>query len=245
MRSCVTISLVEEARGGPFVFWDGLEHGIRTAKELGFDAVELFIPSPDAVDLDELNSLLKKTGLPVAAVGTGAGWVIQKLSLTDADAGQRKQAKQFVKSIIDFAAQLNAFAIIGSMQGRAGISGGGGEVTHTDALGYLREALNELGDYASQNDLPLAYEPLNRYETNLINTISDGVALLESLSTKNVTLLADLFHMKHRRNKCGRCDSSWWKTDWPYPLCGFEPSGGRQGSHRFRPYHCRHPGNRL
>ena len=57
-RSCVTISLVEEARGGPFVFWDGLEDGCRRAHELGFAAVEVFPPGPDAVDTDQLRSLL-------------------------------------------------------------------------------------------------------------------------------------------------------------------------------------------
>ena len=42
IRSSVTISLVPEARGGPFVFWDDLENACLTAKELNFDAVEIF-----------------------------------------------------------------------------------------------------------------------------------------------------------------------------------------------------------
>ena len=50
IRSCVTISLVPEVRGGPFVFWDDLAAGCRQAKELGFDAVEIFASSPMNVD---------------------------------------------------------------------------------------------------------------------------------------------------------------------------------------------------
>ncbi len=46
MKSCITISLVEEARGGPFVLWDGLEESIAFAAELGYDAVEIFAPGP-------------------------------------------------------------------------------------------------------------------------------------------------------------------------------------------------------
>ena len=42
MLSAVTISLVPEARGGPFVFWDDLAAGCAKAAELGFDAVEIF-----------------------------------------------------------------------------------------------------------------------------------------------------------------------------------------------------------
>ncbi len=59
IRSAVTISLVEQARGGPFVFWDDVEAGIRKAAELGFDAVELFAPGPDAVSVERIRSLLK------------------------------------------------------------------------------------------------------------------------------------------------------------------------------------------
>ncbi|HUG67876.1 MAG TPA: sugar phosphate isomerase/epimerase family protein, partial [Pirellulaceae bacterium] len=64
-----------------------------------------------------------------------------------------------------------------------------------EALALLGQALEELGEYAAKYDVPLIYEPLNRYETNLICTVADGVALLQSLTTTNVKLLADLFHM--------------------------------------------------
>ena len=41
----------------------------------------------------------------------------------------------------------------------------------------------------------LIYEPLNRYETNLLNTLDDTVSFLQKLDTDHVKLLADLFHM--------------------------------------------------
>jgi len=190
IKSSVTISLVEEARGGPFVFWDDLAAGCRKAAELGFDSVELFAPSPTAVDTDELATLLDAGNLKLAAVGTGAGWVIRKLQLCDPDSSKREQAKDFIRSIIDMGAKFGAPAIIGSMQGRWG-----GDVDKPTAIGYLSDALNELGGYADQQNVVLIYEPLNRYETNLINTIAAGVELLTGLQTDNVKLLADLFHM--------------------------------------------------
>lgn len=189
MRSCVTISLVPEVRGGPFIFWDDLAEGCRQAKQLGFDAVEIFPPSPSAVDVALVRRLLDDNGLSVAAFGTGAGWVLQRLSLTSAEAGIRAGARQFIRNAIDLAGSFGASAIIGSMQGRHG------EVEKPTALDYLRDALNDLGQHAVQYGVPLLYEPLNRYETNLVNTVADGVALLQSLSTRNVKLLADLFHM--------------------------------------------------
>lgn len=190
MKSSVTISLVPEVKGGPFVFWDDLRAGVEQAKSLGFDAVEVFPPGPDGVDVGLLKSLLSDNGLSLAAMGTGAGWVRHKLSLTVADAAVRAKAKDFIKSIIATAGPFGAPAIIGSMQGRHGDG-----VSKADALAYLAEGLEELGEYAGTFGVPLIYEPLNRYETNLITTVEDGVAYLSRLTTKNVKLLADLFHM--------------------------------------------------
>ncbi len=191
IRSAVTISLVEQARSGPFVFHGDLAAGVRTAAELGYHAVEIFAPAPDAVTPAQLQPLLKETGLAVAAVGTGAGWVIHKLSLTSPDAAIRRQAIQFIQSMIDFGGPYGAPAIIGSMQGRHGDG-----VAPEQARDWLRAALDELGEEARRYHVPLIYEPLNRYETNLTNTVAAGVELLQSLQTDNVRLLADLFHMQ-------------------------------------------------
>src|SRR5581483_8681579 len=190
IRSAVTVSLVEEARGGPFVFWFDLPAACRQAQELGFDAVEVFPSAPDAVDAATLRKLLADHGVALAAVGTGAGWVRQKLHLCLPNELQRTKARDFIRAVIDLAGPLGAPAIIGSMQGRTGEG-----VDHATALRYVGEALEDLGEHARQYGVPLIYEPLNRYETNLVNTVEAGVKLLGTLSTKNVVLLADLFHM--------------------------------------------------
>ncbi len=191
IKSAITVSLVEEARGGPFVFWDGVPAACARSAELGYDAIEIFAPASDAVDCDELKGLLEQYNLKVAAVGTGAGMVKHGLCLTDADPARRAAAKDFIREMIDFGGPFGAPAIIGSMQGKWG-----GDLDLSGALDLLREALDELGPYAAKYDVPLIYEPLNRYETNLIKTVEDGVAFLKTLSTDNVKLLADLFHMQ-------------------------------------------------
>jgi sugar phosphate isomerase/epimerase len=190
MRSAVTVSLVPQAKGGPFVFWNGLEDACAQAAQLGFDAIEIFPGGAGDLDAAHLRPLLARHGLAVAAVGTGAGWVAQKLTLTHGDPEVRAQARAFVQSIIEAAGALGAPAIIGSMQGRWE-----GSVTRERALGWLAEALELLGEQAKRFGVPLLYEPLNRYETNLFNRVPECSAWLRTLRTGNVRILADLFHM--------------------------------------------------
>lgn len=190
MRSAITVSLVPQTKGGPFVFSNGLGDAFAQAAQLGFDAVEVFPPSPGEPALNELPSLVERHGLRVAAVGTGAGWVVHKLSLTHPDSTNRTRARDFIKGIIDVGGRFSAPAIIGSMQGRWE-----GDVDRACALGWLAEALQELGAHASRHGVPLLYEPLNRYETNLFNRLGDTAGWLKTLRAPNVKILADLFHM--------------------------------------------------
>jgi sugar phosphate isomerase/epimerase len=186
VKSAVTISLVPEARGGPFVFWDDLRDACRVAAEMGFDAVEIFPPS--AAYLESLNfaSVLSDYGLKLAAVGTGAGWVKHKLTLCSSDEAIRLSAVDFGSKIIAIAGEIGAPAIIGSMQGR-GTSDGERE--------HLQHSLQSLAERSMQYEVPLLYEPLNRYETNFANTLDAGTDLIRATQAGNVRLLADLFHM--------------------------------------------------
>lgn len=190
MKSAVTICLVAEARGGPFVFHEGLSQGCARASELGFDAVEIFPPSADAVPIEELKDLLKKHRLKVAAFGTGAGWLRQQLSLTSSDSSIRQRAVQFIRQIIDLAAEFKAPAIIGSMQGRIELA------TERDtALKRLADGLRELSAHAKSKRQVLLYEPLNRYETNVFHRLGETAEWLRANKLNNVKILADLFHM--------------------------------------------------
>ena len=187
-RSSVTIALVPEIKQGPWIYWHDLASSIEKAADLGFDAVDLFTASADAVDVKMLRGLLEKYAIQISAVGTGAGKVIHGLTLTDPDPEIRKKAVAFIEDMMHFGGQFQAPAIIGSMQGNAGSD-------RKDSLGYLAEALRTLGALARTLHVDLIYEPLNRYETNLFNRLDDAAQFLEKEGIEGVGLLADLFHM--------------------------------------------------
>jgi sugar phosphate isomerase/epimerase len=190
IQSAVTINLIDTMSVGPWIFWHDLEESLKKAATLGFDGVELFTGSGNDLDEEHLRKRLDHYGLGLAAVGTGAGKVIHGLTLTDPDPNIRQKAISFISEMILFGAHFGAPAIIGSMQGNV-LPGSNREET----MDWLVQGLEVLKKTASDHGVMLIYEPLNRYETNLLNTLKAGIEFLKKNDLKNIRLLADLFHM--------------------------------------------------
>jgi len=190
INSSVTISLVPEARSGPFVYHGELDRAVDRAAALGFDAVELFLPAADTLDRSRLRQLLRNSGVALSALGTGAGFLTKGWTLCTPENSISRKAVHFVSQMIDLGAEFQAPAIIGSMKGSVGNGEDRGFV-----FARLIENLNLLAEKAAECDTTILLEPLNRYETNLINRLEEGVTLLEKLDSERFRLLADLFHM--------------------------------------------------
>jgi len=190
MKSCVTLSLVPSLANGPWIYRGDLNKSIAKAKSAGFQAIELFAASADAVDATALSRWLTESDIRLAAVGTGAGKVLHGLSLTSPDVTVRREAVRYITDMIAFGAEFGAHTIVGSMQGRF-------EPAQDEqrVLSWLVEGLRELSTEAAQRGVCLILEPLNRYETNLINTLGQGIGLIRDNRLTHVGLLADLFHM--------------------------------------------------
>lgn len=165
-----------------------IAENIAKIKSLGYDGVELAVRDPAALDVSVLKSLLTKHRLPVPAIGTGQAFGEEGLSFTHPDASIRRKAIDRIKSHMSLAKNLGAIVIIGLVRGKKESNTSGDEVEH-----WLVEALTEC---ASENEtVKLAIEPINRYETGLINTVASGLKLVDTIGLDNVGLLLDTFHM--------------------------------------------------
>jgi sugar phosphate isomerase/epimerase len=171
-------------------FSGSLAKNVADIAALGYDGVELAIRDPRLVDVDALDALTREHGLRVPAIGTGQAWNEEKLSFTDPDESVRRAAIERVKAHVPVAARFNAVIIIGLLRGiiKPGI-------TQEQGMTWVCEALQECSQAAKPLSVRLALEPINRYETTLVNSVTEGMALIERVGAENFGLLLDTFHM--------------------------------------------------
>jgi sugar phosphate isomerase/epimerase len=156
----------------------------------GYDGVEVTIRDPTLVDADELLRVVSAHGLEIPAIGTGQAWGEEGLSYTDPDPAIRAAAIERTQSHIPFAARAHAVIIIGLLRGivKPGVN-------QAQAMDWLVEALQHCCAAAQPHGVRLALEPINRYETTLINDVARGLELIERVGADNMGLLLDTFHM--------------------------------------------------
>ena len=156
----------------------------------GYDGVELAVRDPSLVNAGELERIVASHGLVVPAIGTGQAWGEEGLSFTSDEQAVRAAAIERISSHVPLAAHLDAIVILGLIRG---ITPEG--QTHERSMEYLVEAIQACAAAAAGTGVRFALEPMNRYETDLIHTATQGLDLIERVGADNFGLLLDTFHM--------------------------------------------------
>ncbi|ABL78221.1 sugar phosphate isomerase/epimerase family protein [Thermofilum pendens] len=162
---------------------------VKALSELGYDGVEISVLEP--VEVGELALLAREHSLEVPAVGTGLNYIHYGLSLTSPDAGVRERARRRIEEIVFEASRREIKGVIVGL-----IRGRGDEWGDVEgARRLLVEELRGLARKAGEQGVSLFLEPLNRYESRLVNTVEEGLRVLEEVGEDNLLLLLDTFHM--------------------------------------------------
>ncbi len=166
-------------------------------RALGFDGVELALRDPRALDGARLRDHCAELDLPVVALGTGQVYLHEGLALAAPEAGIRRAASERLTEHIRLASILNGIAgappagvqvIVGLLRGRA-------REARAQAEAWLREGLRPALDAAVAGEVGVVIEPVNRYETDFLNTVEETAAVVERIGHPHLGVLADTFHM--------------------------------------------------
>ena len=168
--------------------FDEFEKALYSIKDHGFEGVELNLGFDDQNRLGRIKAAVDESGLKLAAVGTGMIYVKQRLSFTDNDPDKRARALAIVKNLIHFASGEHAIVIIGLVRGSPS--------QHDKSTDdHLHESLKQCDRVANENNVRIALEAINRYETSLVNTAADAAQIIEQEKLTATGLLLDTFHM--------------------------------------------------
>ncbi|WP_226781192.1 sugar phosphate isomerase/epimerase family protein [Oceaniglobus trochenteri] len=172
-------------------------HLFHDIKAMGFDFIELLVPEPeDGIDLAKAKGALAEAGLGVVL----AARVNPARSISSEDAAARQGGLDYLKSCIDSAAALGATIIGGPLYGEPMVFAGRPPLPRTaDEMKARADrmiaGLAEVAPLARAAGQVFALEPLNRFETDMLNTTQQGIAVVDAVGDTGLGLMLDTFHM--------------------------------------------------
>ncbi|HZS56333.1 MAG TPA: sugar phosphate isomerase/epimerase, partial [Bryobacteraceae bacterium] len=157
-------------------------------RKAGFDGLELPLIDPAQTrDLD-IRRALENNGLEC----TFCSIVPPGLNTIDTDPEIRRKTIEHYRNCIGCAAEMGGHMIAGPLYSPVGYLPGRRRTA--DEWQYAVECFQQLGPELEQSDVTLAIEPLNRYETYFLNTVSDAVDLCAQIAHPRVGILFDTYH---------------------------------------------------
>ena len=172
------------------VFRDRLEVSIEKAAKLGYDAIELALRDGTEADPTHIKALLDAHGMDLAAISTGRVFAEANVWCTSPDAAIRRRAVNIIKGIIELAGPFHTRVNLGRARGYIHA-----DETREIAEARFLECIWECADFAAPRGVDILLEPINRYESNFINNVTEGIALMHAIGRPNVKLMPDVFHM--------------------------------------------------
>jgi len=158
---------------------------------MGFDVVEIAVEDPALINIKEVKKALKLYGLKAnicGAFGTARDF-------TNDDAAFHQTSFSYIQSCLDFCVEVDTPFFGGPMYSAVGkarmISSEQRKVEWERAVKNLRIVC----DMAAERGLEIALEPLNRFESDLINTSEDVLRLVNDINHPSAKIMLDGFHM--------------------------------------------------
>jgi D-psicose/D-tagatose/L-ribulose 3-epimerase len=168
-----------------------LEDGISMLSQNSFDFVELTVGSLASLsdhDFQLARDIINNANIPVLAFNS---FVPANLRLTGPDVSYR-EIDEYIALVMDRVNQVGGRHIVFGSGAARGIPNGFRLDAAREQIIRFLEVCNK---YADRYAIVVAIEPLNRLETNMINTLQEAVALAKTVDLPQIKVLADSYHM--------------------------------------------------
>jgi D-psicose/D-tagatose/L-ribulose 3-epimerase len=163
----------------------------RQFRRWGFDTVEIPIEDPSHIDPAKVRAAADKAGIAIGSVcacmGPGRDF--------RGTAEEQATAMTYCKALIDQAVVLGCPSLIGPVYSVVGKADAVEPTQQKQEWALVVKNLKELAAYARAKGVTICIEPLNRFETDFLNTCDQGLRLVRAVKSPAVKLHLDTFHM--------------------------------------------------
>ena len=160
-------------------------------KEMGFGYVEIPIEDPSLIDAVEVKKGLDDHELkPIVCGAFGPS-----RDLTHEDAQVHRTCFDYIFRCFGICHELGASFVAGPMYSAVGKARLLPPDKRRSEWNRAVHNLRLVCERAERESLDIALEPLNRFETDLVNTCADVVRLIGDINHPNAKILLDSFHM--------------------------------------------------
>src|ERR1051326_7634625 len=172
----------------------------KTFKKWGFQTVEIPVEDIAHIDPRHVKSDLDKHGLACGSVCACMG--------PDRDlrgtAEQQKTGLDYMKKLIDQMVILECPSLIGPVYSAVGRADAVPPDEYKQQWKAVINNLRDLCDYAEAKGRQVCLEPLNRFETDFINTCDQGLQMIKDVGSPALKLHLDTFHMNIEEKDQGK-----------------------------------------
>ena len=165
----------------------------------GFDTVEIAIEDPSHIDPVKVRDAAAKSKLAIgsvcAAMGPGRDF--------RGTASEQKTAMTYCRALIDQAAIMGCPSLIGPVYSVVGKADAVAPLQRRKEWALVVKNLKLLARHAESKGVTICIEPLNRFETDFLNTCEQGLKLISAIGSAAVKLHLDSFHMNIEEKDLG------------------------------------------
>jgi D-psicose/D-tagatose/L-ribulose 3-epimerase len=167
--------------------------------EMGYDWVEVPVENPNDIDYAPAAKVIRDYGLGVSVCAAMA----PDRDLIHSDPQIRDSGVAYLKHCIDATHTLGGTNLVGPMYSAVGRVWQSTPQEREQDIELLVKQLRALADYATDKGVVLGVEPLNRFETSLINLASQVIEVVDRVSHPACKVMLDTFHMNIEERSLG------------------------------------------
>jgi D-psicose/D-tagatose/L-ribulose 3-epimerase len=160
-------------------------------REWGFDTIELPVENVGDWDPQRAAKLLDSLGLSATVVLAMA----PGRELVAADPTTIATTRDYMRRVVDVAATVSSPVVAGPAYASVGRTWRIGDAERRDCYEQLRDSIAPVVEHARGAGITIAVEPLNRYETSVINTVDQALEALTGLPAEGCGVGLDVYHM--------------------------------------------------